>query len=371
MTEAPNHSIGAHPITRSESNKTYWKSITGSAITGRTVELASVAQTPKVTDTFTPLFDQGSFMDRATAFARRFTKPALITGGATAGIAGAAVIIDLDGNYASAQEPSAAPSAAPSLEPVPSVTPNPETGLAVPCPIPTPEATPTPLPDRTLPPDIGRIPQGDIFIAQGENSNKDIVIITLAQEAPASPTASEGPITARVDCDFPDTIRGFVESVTNKYQEPSEIEPVKFKQLKEAILGNNPKKGEEKIVGFLEKYAVELADYTIPAPFETQVTREMIDTYMNLLQKGRPDDNTPADKIISRALAVSGVSFLFAFIGRDIDNPELEADVQKIIDLNYRYGVSQIDPKRISRTKEQIDLNLSQGLKMAETDYAA
>ncbi len=110
----------------------------------------------------------------------------------------------LDSTPTSGQEPSPAPSFGASFEPTPSVTPDPETGL-LPCPTPTPEPSKAPLP--SLPPDIGKIPGGEVLFAQGSNSNGETVIVTLAQEvpasvAPASPAASEGPKTALLDCEL-------------------------------------------------------------------------------------------------------------------------------------------------------------------------
>ena len=143
----------------------------------------------------------------------------------------------LDSTPTSGQEPSAVPSAEPSLDasPLPSVTPDPETGL-LPCPTPTPEPSKAPLP--SLPPDIGKIPGGEVLFAQGANSNGETVIVTLAQEvpasvtpsAPASPAASEGPKTALVKCNPntipPDSIKILLES---------EHEPITLKQFKAII----------------------------------------------------------------------------------------------------------------------------------------
>lgn len=343
MTETLNTSIGAHPNTRSESNQAYWKSITRRVATGKTIEISTVAQTPKVTDTFTPLFDQGSFMYRAVALAGRFAKPALATGGAAAGIAGAALVVDLDGKYVSAQEPSTAPSAAPSIEPKPSVTPDPETGL-LPCPTPTPEPGETPIPDRTIPPDIGVVSEGEVLFAQGANSNGETVIVTLAQEAPsaapsapASPAASEGPKTAvNPNCD-PVLTEAYI-----KAGRPADKEPVKFSFMDEAIeapISMGELKGIIKAFYTKHPEALQYVD-----EYDTKLTTKTRNRMLKQCEKGYPDD--PKELIQqSRVSSCAGLINFLYYIA-------VENKSQGMMDLAqsvYWYAVANIkayDPAR-------------------------
>ncbi len=304
MTEALNTSIGAHPNTRSESNQAYWKSITSSAVAGRTIELTTVAQTPKVVDTFTPLFDQGSFMDRVGSVASRFAKPALVTGGAAAGIAGAAIVVDLDGKYVSAQEPSTAPSAEPSIEPTPSVTPDPITGL-LPCPT-EPEESPEPTdPSRTLPPDIGVV-SGEALAQAGT----DIFVSAEAQEAPsaapsgapeASPEASVTPnpeTAVNPNCD-PVLTEAYI-----KAGKPEDKELVKFSFMDEAVeapISIGELKGIIKAFYAKHPEALQFVD-----EYDTKLTTKTRNKILKLCEKGYPDDPKPVIEQ-SRANSCAGL----------------------------------------------------------------
>ncbi|MBP9716870.1 MAG: hypothetical protein KBD51_02900 [Candidatus Levybacteria bacterium] len=341
MTEALNTSIGAHPNTRSESNQAYWKSITSSAVAGRTIELTTVAQTPKVVDTFTPLFDQGSFMDRVGSVASKFAKPALVTGGAAAGIAGAAIVVDLDGKYVSAQEPSTAPSAEPSVEPTPSVTPDPITGL-LPCP--TPEASPkpgeTPIPERTIDPGIGKV-GGEVLFAQAASSSGETVIVTLAQEAPsaapsgapeASPAASVTPnpeTAVNPNCD-PVLTEAYI-----KAGKPEDKEPVKFSFMDEAIeapISIGELKGI--IKSFYAKHP-EALNYV--DEYDTKLTTKTRNRMLKQCEKGYPDD--PKELIQqSRVSSCAGLIRYIYFIAKENKSQGMMELAQSV----YWYALANI-----------------------------
>lgn len=316
MTEALNSSIGAHPNTRSESNKTYWKSITGAAVTGRTIELSTVAQTPKVTDTFTPLFDQGSFMDRAATFARRLAKPALATGGATAAVAGTAIVVDLDGNYASAQEPSVVPTPEPSVEPSIEPTPtDPLTGLpCVPGTQPTPEPSESIIPDRTLPPDIGKVSNGealaltgaDVFVSSEAQAEPSVAPSGAPSTAPESPAPTD-PTTA-VNCDT------VLKEAYLKAGKPADKELVKFSFMDEAIeapISMGELKGI--IKAFYSKYpeALQYVD-----EYDTKLTTKIRNRLLKQCEKGYPDDPKPVIEQ-SRASSCAGLLKDFYYIARE------------------------------------------------------
>lgn len=254
---------------------------------------------------------------------------------------GTAMAIGATG-IASAQSPE--PSFGPDTSPVPSVTPNPETGL-LPCPTPTPEPGETPLPDRTLPPDIGHV-GGEVLLAQKENSNGETVIVTLAQEAPASvapasPAASEGPKTALVNCDLPALdINYEINKLIN--QKDKQIKAVKYGTIDKAILGD-PKDLENK-PGFWNKYEAELSGYTVTTGLKRPFTKEYLIEGLDNLKNGFEGvgDNEGAIMQTRQETAAAAVK-LFILIADWTTNPNIRRDALRIADMMFDHGVRGIN----------------------------
>ncbi len=255
--------------------------------------------------------------------------------------------VALDTQSANGQEPSPAPSFGASFEPTPSVTPDPETGL-LPCPTPTPEPSKAPLP--SLPPDIGKIPGGEVLFAQGANSNGETVIVTLAQEVPASVAPSAAPEVNPAPSVTPDP-----RTATNCDPEPSptpqEVLPYTAEELLSSRLG---KISRSQIDSIIKKTTKVLAKYyedtpaeeikywtddfnkwlkkpdaeTLGEEYETQVVLNLINTRVVEAKGGKKAAD--AVMLLTEAFYRAGFSFLRQNDGNLINRNEYDRQILEI-----------------------------------------
>lgn len=260
--------------------------------------------------------------------------------------------IAMDSQTTVGQEPSAAPSIGASFEPNPSLSPTPTDPLTgLPC-VPGTQSTPEPsesiIPDRTLPPDIGMISDGEALALTGA----DVFVSSEAQAEPsvAPSTAPESPAptdpTTAANCD---TVlkEGYL-----KAGKPADKELVKFSFMDEAIeapISIGELKGV--INAFYAKHpeALQYVD-----EYGTKLTTKTRNKILKQCEKGYPGDPKP---VIQQSRANSCAGLI-----RDFYEMAMHNKSQGMMDLAqsvYWYALASLKTPDPSYTMSQFMMGIN------------
>ncbi|MBI4098175.1 MAG: hypothetical protein HY426_04010 [Candidatus Levybacteria bacterium] len=296
---------GAHPFHTSVESQAHWKNVTDIVGVKRMAEKASIAKTELVTDTLTPLFENGTpgILDRIGRALNAAAKPALVTGTA---LAPAAVLINFDQKptvfdqeASPSAQPSAEPSPAPSTEPSPVPSGEPIDPCAEP-PIGDPGvARPTPAPSSEIV-IMAAEDQGEVFDDSNMDPDQDNASFdeaaaddgTLEEPEDIDTGVVEGADAGAVGPECPEELLSATDALeailTQKDEDIDKIKPGKIRGLVDALWLGNP----------------ELDTFVIPAHPDIPFSKEEINGYLDGLF-----DKKAQFRIYD---AANGIAMLFA-----------------------------------------------------------